>query len=482
MTTLLNAFTPFSSRGVHPFVSGVSMDFSPAQQTAMGSIDGSAATVGMSGTTNAGVIEWKQSAAATLTPPAGEVLTVLTVEMVARIAAPVTYTTDAVWGIELYDSRTGGTLGAIGKQAVVPIASGLQSCLAGGVDLWGLTPATLASVLSANALRIRWVSPGWTSGSTGSLVIDGARVTVQSGVAPTSKRQVIQTRRTGAYGRVPQASELAEGELALNLAEGRLYAGRGDRTIGLNAVPFYWSNAQYQAGYVVMGGSTPAHANRLWVANKTTGPGARIDADWNEYHAATAQNANLLNGLNANQIYNIIYPGGNAPRLWRGSQATLIAENNALAALGFDARWWIADGLAGRPDTLDRVVRGSRNDAELGAVGGSWTALTDFRGDHAHSGSTFGHALSVAEMPSHNHNPDGTFTQLGRLHIAGQSDIAANDARTNASGLNIVNSATIVPQGGDQQHFHGIGNDGSHQHGFALEISHIRWWYLVRTA
>lgn len=471
MTLLLNAFMPFASRGVHPSVPGTSMDFSPAQQTAMASIDASVATVGFSGTTNAGVVEWRMSAGATLSIPAGEVLTKLTVEVVARVASPVTYTTDPVWGVELFDSRTNATLGAVGKQATIPISGSLVTCSTGGQDLWGLTQAKLLDALSAGALRVRWTSPGWANTSTGSLIIDGSRVTVESGPPPASKRQTILTRRTATPGRVPQPSELDAGELCVNLAEGRLYVGAGSFTMGINAVPFWWSGAAYQAGYVTM------YANRLWVANTTTGPGPRNAAHWTEYHAASAQSANLLLGWNLDQIYNLVHPWW-TPRLWRGSQADLINENNGLAAAGISARWWIADGAAGRPNAIDLVVRGARVDAEVNATGGSWTALTDLRGSHDHSGSTFGTALTIGQMPSHNHN-SGVFSQLLRTDTA---NIASNDGVTSGAGTNIRNSATIVAQGNNEQHFHGIGLVGDHQHAVALEVAHIRWWWLVRTA
>lgn len=472
MAILLNADTPFASRGVHPDISGTPINVSPAQLSAMASINGTVATLGFSGTTNAGVLEYRMAAGATLTVPTGQVLLYLTVELVARVASPVTYTTDAVWGIELFDSRTSATLGAINKQATIPISGSLVSVIAGGLDLWGLTQAKLLDVLSAGALRVRWTSPGWNAASTGSLVIDGARVTVESGIALTATRQQVLLRRTAVPGKVPGPSELGIGELGVNLAEGRLYVGDANRTLGLTSIPFFRDNAQYPAGANTMFG------NRLWVANQLTGPGVRNPAHWDEYTARWATNAEAFHGLTLSQVYDTMYPF-ETPRLWRGPQSSITDYNTTLALQNITARWWVADGLAGRPDALDRVVRGAQNDAQLGQHEGSWTGSTDLRGGHNHGGRVDDTTLSIAQMPAHNHNPDGTFTQLMRT---GTGEVASNDGVTTASGILLRQSATIVAQGGNQAHFHTLPGVADHFHNHLLSVSSIRWYWLVRTA
>jgi hypothetical protein len=471
MAILLNAALPFASRGVHPD-GGTPINVSPAQITAMASIDGSVATMGFSGTTNAGVLEFRMSAGATLSVPTGQVLLKLTIELVARIASPVTYVTDPVWSVELYDSRTSATLGAINKQVTVPISSSLVSCFAGGLDLWGLTQAKLLDALSAGALRARFTSPTWDAASSGSLIIDGARVTVESGIALDAVRQRILVRRTAVPGKVPGPTELDAGELGANLAEGRLYIGDAGRTLGLTSIPFYRDNAQYPAGAVAM------YANRLWVANQLTGPGARNFAAWDEYAARFAVDSQQFHGLNLSQVYDLMYPW-ETPRMWRGTLASIVDLNNYLGSLGVTARWWVADGQDGRPNAMDRVVRGARTDGEVGALGGAWTGSTDFQGSHSHGSVTGDTTLSPAQMPIHNHAPDGNFIQLMRV---GSGLIASDTGVTTGSGILLRQSGAIVAQGGNQPHNHGIGGDGNHNHNFNLDIAVIRWWHLVRYA
>jgi hypothetical protein len=471
MAILLNANMPFASRGVHPD-GGTPINVTAGQLTAMASIDGTVATLSFAGTTNAGVLEYRMATGATLSIPTGQVLLKLTLELVARIASPVTYTGDAIWGIELFDSRTSATLGAISQQVTIPISGSLVSCIAGGLDLWGLTQAKLLDVLSAGALRARYTSPSWDPSSSGALVIDGARITVESGIALTAVRQRMLTRRTAVPGKVPGPSELDIGELGVNLAEGRLYVGDAGRTLGLTSVPFYRDNAQYPINAVTM------FANRLYVANRLTGPGPRNATHWDEYTATFALNAGKLAGITLNQVYDTCRPFFE-PRLWKGSINDLINENNILAGAGINARWWIADGLAGRPLAVDRVVRGAQLDSQLNVLAGAWTGSTDDRGAHSHGGATGDHTITIAEMPSHNHDPDGTFTQLMRT---GVGKIVADSALTDANGILPRQSGTIVAQGGNQPHNHAIFGDGNHHHDFFLEIATIRWFYLVRTA
>lgn len=70
---------------------------------------------------------------------------------------------------------------------------------------------------------------------------------------------------------------------------------------------------------------------------------------------------------------------------------------------GIKAGWALCDGLEGRPDLADKFILGTAVEEEIGQTGGE--------GSHTHSvsGTVTGTALTVAQMPAHDH----TVTALG---------------------------------------------------------------------
>lgn len=472
MTVLLAASDcPFVSRGVHPTIAGTPINVTAGNITNMAAVDGTSAALALSGTTNAGVMEWRQGGAVGLSVPIGEVLTKITFELLARMTAPVVYTTDPLWGVELYDNRTGATLGAIAQRSSVPISGSLVACVAGGVDTWGLTQAKILDVLSANALRIRWTSPGWDVSSTGVLTIDGLRLTVESGVAPTQTRQTVKTRRTATPGKVPAASEIADGELIANVSDLRLFLGSGAQALDLTPIRRFTTTAAYLNGDIVI------YNGRQWVANKATGPGARVGGDWDEYTAAYALNSGLVQGHNLSALYDLMHPW-HKPMLWRGVIADIVALNNTLATLGIVARWWIADGIDGRPNTLNRFIRGATGDGEINGLYGGVTFGTEPAGNHNHGAVTGDTAITIAQMPAHNHDPGNGYNRV--LRQDGNS--TGNTFDFTAGEPNLQSSAPIATQGGGQGHHHGIPDSGDHQHLVTIDPMAIRWFVLVRIA
>lgn len=87
---------------------------------------------------------------------------------------------------------------------------------------------------------------------------------------------------------------------------------------------------------------------------------------------------------------------------------------------------------------------------------------TSAAGSHNHGGSVGGHALTTAEMPSHDHN----------VRYAGHW---STNAPGNLGGTSASTSNTTSTQnaGGNQPHTHGISLSGSHSHVTDLAVKYV---------
>lgn len=177
---------------------------------------------------------------------------------------------------------------------------------------------------------------------------------------------------------------------------------------------------------------------------------------------------NLLGPLNATvveQSGSPLLPTGMIV-MWYGSVATI------------PAGWHLCDGTSGTPDFRDAFVVGAGLNYAPGAFGGfgTQTATTSTSGSHSHSGATGaagaftpsvtlsnqglhnhgtatqGHALTLAEIPNHDHG------------LGGQGVIVSTTGGLGGAGGTFITPITFQAQGGNQAHTHGISDDGSHTH------------------
>lgn len=114
------------------------------------------------------------------------------------------------------------------------------------------------------------------------------------------------------------------------------------------------------------------------------------------------------------------------------------------------AGWNLCDGTNGTPDLRDKFILGSGGSELVGGTGGSTAKTTSSDNEHSHGGTTAGHQLTIAEMPSHTHEvlSDGV--------EGGGGDIGL--------GPDTHRGIFTQPAGGNQPHAHGINTTPAHSH------------------
>ena len=125
----------------------------------------------------------------------------------------------------------------------------------------------------------------------------------------------------------------------------------------------------------------------------------------------------------------------------------IIMWSGTLASI--PAGWHLCDGSGGTPNLSDRFILGAHPARLPGDAGGSF--YTAAAGGHWHGGVTGGHTLTLAQIPSHQHQ------------------ISTQSAMGGGSGYQPVNwngSTTwnTSPQGGGQAHDHPITAEADHAH------------------
>lgn len=186
----------------------------------------------------------------------------------------------------------------------------------------------------------------------------------------------------------------------------------------------------------------------------------------------------------------VLVPADGSRATAGGSPLVTLADNLlTLLPIGFigmwygslgalPAGWQNCDGTNGSPDMRGFFPRGAGGALALGATGGSATASgnTDAGGDHDHGGSSGGHAVTAAEMPSHTHSvrgAGGPGAVIARPNIADSGVYGLSGAAYSSGPFNpfYLEDATadaadlIQATGGGNAHDHSIPNSGTHTHG-----------------
>jgi hypothetical protein len=143
--------------------------------------------------------------------------------------------------------------------------------------------------------------------------------------------------------------------------------------------------------------------------------------------------------------------------MWSGAQANI------------PAGWVLCNGTNGAPNLMDRFVVGAGNTYSVGQAAGSAfltvnsssaggssgaSTQTDTQGSHSHFGATAGAALSVDQLPPHQHTIPGQ-----TMIVQGGPNPETGLVTAGASATKITDST-----GSGNPHSHGINTDGSHAH------------------
>lgn len=122
--------------------------------------------------------------------------------------------------------------------------------------------------------------------------------------------------------------------------------------------------------------------------------------------------------------------------------------------------------------TGSTATAGSHNHGAATAAGGDHNhgGTSGSAGAHSHGGVTGGTAITVAQMPNHNHGMVAGVTAAGVL--TGTVDGNANESGliyTGSNGDNQPHDHTIAPE---SAHTHTVANSGTHTHGVSSDGTH----------
>jgi microcystin-dependent protein len=139
------------------------------------------------------------------------------------------------------------------------------------------------------------------------------------------------------------------------------------------------------------------------------------------------------------------------------------------------AGWHVCDGTAGTPDLRSKFILAAGSGITLGQQGGqfSYTGSTYTQGAHDHGPTTGNTALTVAQMPNHNH--------IEYVMMGGGG--SGNGPAANTTGTAFAASGTGTANvGGDQPHNHTIAVAGNHAHNVDVNSTppFVGVWYIMR--
>lgn len=148
---------------------------------------------------------------------------------------------------------------------------------------------------------------------------------------------------------------------------------------------------------------------------------------------------------------------------------SIVAYSGNLANLPVE--WVLCDGTNGTPDLRNRFIIGAGPSFAADSAGGSTThshAISIASGGaHAHTGTVGGHALTLAQIPSHRHANGVTDANTDRVFSRGSTGafVTTPDSISDSSNNGTFEGWTSN-EGGGEAHTHSLtlDNSGAHNH------------------
>lgn len=131
--------------------------------------------------------------------------------------------------------------------------------------------------------------------------------------------------------------------------------------------------------------------------------------------------------------------------------------------------WQLCDGSNGTPDLRDKFILGAGHDFDVGVTGGARQATPAITiaegGSHSHTGTVGGHALTIEEMPTHNHGNGICDTGTDSFNH-GSKPAVPNAPQGFDNNHHGENEGITEDTGGGAEHTHDldITDSGAHTH------------------
>lgn len=224
---------------------------------------------------------------------------------------------------------------------------------------------------------------------------------------------------------------------------------------------------------------------------------ADLTGDWIGHNGQLV--GTVIRGVEDDSSNELSVPSDGSPATMGGSVILTVDDNENVLTAAFDvgmimmwfgaainvpAGWHICDGSAGTPDLRDKFVVGAGTTYAVGDTGGATTTSGSTVSDGG--STTGGHALTVDEMPAHDHGGSAASASI-TLPMSNDDNSQAPFTKLEGSNLQDAGTASfsatididIPSQGGGAAHTHSTPNHSHAISGLAILPPYKALYYIM---